>query len=80
MGAVSCDGGTISCQSVGRKPSTVSSKLMCHVRLSIDDGSTFDNSTNLALKAIFGIQAMAEISRLLDKESDAQIFNVQQSF
>lgn len=42
-------------------------------RMSIDTGDSSSNSTNLALKAIFGIQAMAEISQLLGKESDLNV-------
>ena len=55
-------------------------RLTHYTRLSIDDGSTVNNSTNLGLKAIFGIKAMSEISRLLGKESDFQQFNVWQTF
>lgn len=51
-------------------------RLTHYTRLSIDDGSTVNDSTNLGLKAIFGIKAMSEISRLLGKESDFQQFNV----
>ena len=58
----------------------VDSRLTHHARLSIDDGSTSNNSTNLALKAIFGIQAMSEVSRLLSKESDFQQYNVRRTF
>ena len=48
---------------------------MCCVRVSIDNGRTSNNSTNLALKAIFGIQAMAEMSQMLGNQSDFQHFN-----
>ncbi|EPS95243.1 hypothetical protein FOMPIDRAFT_1054403 [Fomitopsis schrenkii] len=44
-------------------------------QLSVDTGDTLTNSTNLALKAVFGIQAMADISQLLEKKSDFQNFN-----
>ena len=34
------------------------------------------NQTNLALKGIIGIQAMAEISRALGNDTDAQTYGV----
>lgn len=46
--------------------------------MSIDDGITSNNSTNLALKAIFAIQAMADLSYLLGKSSDFHQFSVSQ--
>ncbi|KAH9830721.1 uncharacterized protein C8Q71DRAFT_319596 [Rhodofomes roseus] len=42
---------------------------------SIDDGSTSPNSTNLAVKGIFAIQAMAEISQLVGQTNDSQRFS-----
>ena len=53
---------------------------MYGVRFSIDDGSTSNNSTNLALKAIFGIRATAEMSRILGKQSEFQHFNARYAF
>ncbi|KAH9924399.1 uncharacterized protein B0H18DRAFT_1119936 [Fomitopsis serialis] len=44
-------------------------------QLSIDDGTDATNSTNLALKGIFAIQAMAEISQLVGEGNDSQQFN-----
>ncbi|EPS95242.1 hypothetical protein FOMPIDRAFT_1054402 [Fomitopsis schrenkii] len=44
-------------------------------QMSIDDGITSNNSTNLALKAIFAIQAMADLSYLLGKSSDFHQFS-----
>ena len=58
---------------------TADSRLTNCDRLSIDDGNVSNNSTNLALKAIFGIQAMAELSNLLGKVDDSQRFNVRQA-
>ncbi|KAH9914017.1 uncharacterized protein B0H18DRAFT_151561 [Fomitopsis serialis] len=43
---------------------------------SVDDGSDATNSTNLAVKGIFAIQAMAEISQLVGESDDSQQFSV----
>ncbi|KAH9914014.1 uncharacterized protein B0H18DRAFT_887524 [Fomitopsis serialis] len=44
-------------------------------QLSVDDGSDATNSTNLAVKGIFAIQAMAEISQLVGQSNDSQQFS-----
>ncbi|KAH9913166.1 uncharacterized protein B0H18DRAFT_941756 [Fomitopsis serialis] len=44
-------------------------------QLSVDDGSDATNSTNLAVKGIFAIQAMAEISQLVGQSNDSQHFS-----
>ena len=38
------------------------------------DGETATNSTNLALKGIIGLKAMAEISRVVGNETDAMTY------
>ena len=40
------------------------------------DGLTNPNMTNLAIKGIIGVKAMAEIARVLGKESDAAEYGV----
>lgn len=45
------------------------------IRSSADEQSTA-NMTNLAIKGLMGIQAMAEISTALDESSDAQQYGV----
>ncbi|KAH9914023.1 uncharacterized protein B0H18DRAFT_1125885 [Fomitopsis serialis] len=42
---------------------------------SVDDGSDATNSTNLAVKGIFAIQAMAEISQIVGESDDSQHFS-----
>ncbi|KAH9914021.1 uncharacterized protein B0H18DRAFT_887542 [Fomitopsis serialis] len=44
-------------------------------QLSVDDGSDATNSTNLAVKGIFAIQAMAEISQLVGQSNDSEHFS-----
>ena len=40
------------------------------------DSETIANSTNLALKGILGVKAMAEISRALNHVDDAAVYDV----
>ena len=40
------------------------------------DGETTANMTNLAIKGIVGVKAMAEISRALGQDSDANTYDV----
>ncbi|KZT68278.1 hypothetical protein DAEQUDRAFT_812241 [Daedalea quercina L-15889] len=42
---------------------------------SIDDGMISSNSSNLAVKAIFALQAMADISRLVGTDNDTRYYN-----
>ncbi|KZT68277.1 hypothetical protein DAEQUDRAFT_337507 [Daedalea quercina L-15889] len=44
-------------------------------QVSIDDGATYTNSSNLALKGIYAIQAMAQISQLVGQKDDYQSYN-----
>ncbi|TFY56071.1 hypothetical protein EVJ58_g7853 [Rhodofomes roseus] len=55
---------------------TDNNALYPHDQTSIDDGSTSPNSTNLAVKGIFAIQAMAEISQLVGQTNDYQQFSL----
>ena len=40
------------------------------------DGLTNPNMTNLAIKGIIGVKAMAEISRAVGIDTDAQLYDV----
>lgn len=40
------------------------------------DADTYANMTNLAIKGIVGVQAMAEISKALGQNSDAEYYGV----
>ncbi|KAH9913165.1 uncharacterized protein B0H18DRAFT_1126524 [Fomitopsis serialis] len=53
----------------------VSNALYPANQLSVDTESTASNSTNLALKGIIGIQAMANISAVLGRDEDAQHYS-----
>lgn len=52
--------------------------LTCLVRMSADHQTTA-NMTNLAIKGIVGVRAMAEISRALHQDSDGQTYDVRRS-
>lgn len=50
--------------------------LTIHVKRVSADGDNVVNTTNVAIKGIIALKAMAEISRALGKDADADTYQV----